>query len=1011
MAGWECPALPARWGQVQHPAFVGRQRETAALREAWGLAARGFRQVVFIGGQPGVGKSRFVAEMATALHSEHASVLLGGCVSALGAPYQPFVEPIAALTAGIEEGVLVVDARDADHRRAAGAGHLGSLRILTGVGPAATTMSHPDNGRAWSPAPAADHQFAPQLFEACVQVVIAAALVRPLVLVLEDMQWAGDSALGLLRYLVARTADCPLLILATQRTSVPDRSAGLVSTVAQLYRLDGVRRIDLEGLTTEDIADYLADVAGAGSRRDRGSAAVLRDLTGGNPFLLREVWRELDSLGGLSALRVMNLQTPESLRDTVAHRLSGLPTAHRRTVEVAAVIGEEFSIPLLAAVLAGAQGPSEAAARTFAGLDAATALGLLESVRGPEGGYRFPHGLARQAVLDTVGDFQRASDNAAVAAVLEGMPAADLRVQRLADHYAAAAVLGFADKAMRYLAEAAEAAQTGLAHGDAARLFERAAGVATTRAQRDDLRLKAARGYLRSSRFGQARELNELVAASAAGVDRLRAAIGYEAASWRSGRPGERPVELLTSALNGVTLQEHDALHIRAIAALGRAYSFTGDVGRAREFGQRATLLARETGDERLLAAVLQIGLQMAATPRGLTEKLASVTEIRELTERIRDLRHLGAASYHRAAICYIQGDPQELAAAHNDLSRMARVTGQQFWEWVDTCVTFGMHVMNAEFSAARRDIDNGQGFGRDFEPVHDTDGASALQNFIVRREIGGLDNVRQLISGEESVTDQWAPGLLALYCELGLRPPARRVLQHLLERELARHQASATWPFVLSVLAEAAVWLGDHAAAEQLHPLVMEYQGLNLLGGEFLAVVGSADRQIGAIESVLGWPTAAAHFAAALEMDGRMGSPLHVATTLATEVAHLRRVGDSPERLAQQSAAAHKLCAQYGLVRVQRMLDEAVPPHRSARGADGLTARETDVLRLLGGGMSNRRIARHLAISENTAANHVRSILMKTGSANRTQAALYASTHGLLPGAAVAERSERHRM
>ena len=67
MAGWECPALPARWGQVQHPAFVGRQRETAALREAWGLVARGLRQVVFIGGQPGVGKSRFVAEMATAL--------------------------------------------------------------------------------------------------------------------------------------------------------------------------------------------------------------------------------------------------------------------------------------------------------------------------------------------------------------------------------------------------------------------------------------------------------------------------------------------------------------------------------------------------------------------------------------------------------------------------------------------------------------------------------------------------------------------------------------------------------------------------------------------------------------------------------------------------------------------------------------------------------------------------------------------------------------------------------
>jgi DNA-binding NarL/FixJ family response regulator len=62
-----------------------------------------------------------------------------------------------------------------------------------------------------------------------------------------------------------------------------------------------------------------------------------------------------------------------------------------------------------------------------------------------------------------------------------------------------------------------------------------------------------------------------------------------------------------------------------------------------------------------------------------------------------------------------------------------------------------------------------------------------------------------------------------------------------------------------------------------------------------------------------------------------------------------------------------------------------------------GLTAREAEVLCLLGSGLSNRRIARALVISENTAANHVRNILMKTGAANRTQAAMYAAAHGLL--------------
>ena len=85
------------------------------------------------------------------------------------------------------------------------------------------------------------------------------------------------------------------------------------------------------------------------------------------------------------------------------------------------------------------------------------------------------------------------------------------------------------------------------------------------------------------------------------------------------------------------------------------------------------------------------------------------------------------------------------------------------------------------------------------------------------------------------------------------------------------------------------------------------------------------------------------------------------------------------------------------------RQLEALVPigiPH-PARGPrdrnEGLTQRETEVVRLLGEGLSNREIANRLVISENTAANHVRSILAKTGSENRTQAALYASAHGLL--------------
>ena len=169
---------------------------------------------------------------------------------------------------------------------------------------------------------------------------------------------------------------------------------------------------------------------------------------------------------------------------------------------------------------------------------------------------------------------------------------------------------------------------------------------------------------------------------------------------------------------------------------------------------------------------------------------------------------------------------------------------------------------------------------------------------------------------------------------------------------------------------------------------------------------MGSADRLLGSLESLLEIDTAQDRFEAALDMDTRMDSPLHIASSLTATVTHLRRTGDGSLRAAELAERARVLCAQHGLVRVRRLLDAAeqraaptsapTPPRRPEQPA-GLTPGRRRCLGLLGSGLSNRRIARALVISENTAANHVRNILMKTGAANRTQAAMYAAAHGLL--------------
>ncbi|MGY1703438.1 AAA family ATPase [Geodermatophilus sp. SYSU D00697] len=954
MSGWTPPALPARWTRAARPFFVGRRGELACLEDLWTAVLGGARQVAFLGGEPGAGKSRLLAEFCTLLHDRGAAVLLGTCAAELGPPYQPFVEPIEALLPAAEPG----SAREA-------------LSRLVGR---ADDTAEPDTRR--------------ELYDAAVDAVRTLTRTGPAVLALEDVHWAGSAGLQLLGHLVERTAESPLLVLATHRTTAPERSAALTGTIAQLYRLDGVRRLDLGGLDTEDIAEYLAHEARLPLHRARVSAALLRDRTGGNPFLLRELLRDAAVPG---AVPDPAAATPLSVRDMTAGRLERLTAPERQTLELAAVVGEE---PDLATVLAVS---SWSADTTLAALDTAVAFGLLE----PSGAaFRFPHSLARQAVLDLMPATRRAREHLRVAAVLEasGTPS-DRRTQRLAHHYAQGAALGAADQAVRYLTEAAEAASRSLAHEDAARWFEQAAALAEDPPDRHRLLLSAASAHLLGGDFARARALFAEVAGAAAARDRLAAAIGFEAASWRPGLPGQRAVELLTEALRGVPHDPADPLYVRGLAGLGRALAFLGATEQAAELGRRSVELARALGDDVLLAAVLEASLWNGLHPADGPAKLARATELSALAHRIRDLSPLGPAGFWRAAIAYQQGDPEELAAAYWDVLRMARATGEAYFEYVAGCIRYGRQFLAGDFTGADRTCEQllelGETFGTD-----DTEGSTAVQTFMVRRETGSLEAVRALVSGEESPEEHWAPGLLALYTELRLDRPAHRLLRWLVDGGLERYE-DAQWPCVLAFVGEAALHLGDEEVLRALRPRIAEYSGTNLRAGQFVALFGSADRYLGQVDAALGRATAVPLLEAALEMDTRMGAVVHRAQSLAALADHLRRHGDPGRRARALAEEAGQLARDLGLRRVLRALGPApVPgPAASPTRPAGLTAREAEVLRLLGEGLLNREISARLVISENTVANHVRSILAKTGAGNRTQAAMYAAAHGLLDG------------
>ncbi|HSK98400.1 MAG TPA: AAA family ATPase, partial [Euzebyales bacterium] len=752
MSAWIPPRLPIEipgGGSV----FIGRHDQLARFEQIWAAVLEGHRQVVFVGGEPGVGKTRLVAEISTTLHSHGATVLWGASTADVEIPYRPFVIAIERLLASAPAGAMAA---------VLGSSASQLLRLTPQI-----RRHRPDLGA--HDGVDSDQRLA--LFDAVLDLLVALAQRGPVVVVLEDLHWATAPTRELMAHLVQSSARVRVLIIVTHRTTAPDRSDDFTYLMADLYRHDGVSRIDLGGLATEEVADYLAGEAGMPRAAALRSAAVLRDQTGGNPFFLRELWRDLAAEGGVDALRSARFRAPASVQDTLERRLAALPDAHADVVELAAVVGNAFDLAVLL------EASDHARDVTLAAVDAGVGAGLFAIDPASSGRYHFLHALARQAVLDRLPPTRRVRHHISVAQALEGGQADGPEiVAQLAHHYDMGQALGHADDAVRYLTRAAEHAVGSLAHTDAARLFARAADISAGDgpAQRD-LLFAAARNHIAAGDFAEARRLCEHLGKSEDPDTVLRAAICYEEASWRPGMEGQRAVELLEEALRRRDADPDDPVYIRGLASLGRALSFTGADRPAREVGERAIALARRAGDERLVAHALCGSLWRGMTPALAPVLLERAVELTELGRWHCNSDHLGSAAFFRAVFGYLRGLPGEWTAGQHDLARAVRSGGQPFYRYVDGCGVYARQFVRGDLAGAARTVAGLDALGADFGP-HATDGSYGVQVFMLQRVSGELEQVRPLIRGTERTDDHWAPGLLALYTEFGMKAAARRV-------------------------------------------------------------------------------------------------------------------------------------------------------------------------------------------------------------------------------------------
>ncbi|WP_129337660.1 ATP-binding protein [Cellulomonas endophytica] len=425
--------------------FVGRDVELGRLRGAAAAALAGTATFVLVEGDPGIGKTRLLEELARTC-APVAAVAWGRCSEPGTAPdYWPWLEVLRAVVAA----GLVPDPPPA-------------LAPLLG-GPAAPG----DPGVA---APREDRRFG--VLQAAVDVLRDAARGRPVVLLLEDLHWADPASAELLEHLAVRLHDAPVLVVATLRELELGRDDAVVRAVGAVVRRSGLR-LHLAGMTATATAT-LADAA-AGDAVPPAVAAAVHRRAEGNPFFVAELTRLLAGTGRLDdPAAVDRAEVPAGVRDVVRSRLSVLPEETRRLLEVAAVAGREVDLALL--VRAAGVDLDTCLDR----LEPAVAARVLVPVVESPGRHRFAHALVREAALADLPSVRAARWHVRVADALRATVGWEDAAQVVADHLWQAAPLVGAARAAQALEEAAEVALRRTAYEAAQSQLERALALRRT---------------------------------------------------------------------------------------------------------------------------------------------------------------------------------------------------------------------------------------------------------------------------------------------------------------------------------------------------------------------------------------------------------------------------------------------------------------------------------------------------------------------------------------------------
>jgi DNA-binding SARP family transcriptional activator len=846
--------------QVGSPAFIGREPEFERAMRARSATAEGALALLIITGEPGIGKTRLAAEVARACSDLGDLVLYGRCDEAPLSSFQGFRQALSRVVS-----TPVGRAALADIGPSAGP--------LCQVIPEAGGLADPEPDHTVSGAEA--ERF--QSFEAVVALVGSLARSCPVVLVLEDLQWADAPTVSLLEHLARSEVDVPVLVIATCRDTEVGGTGWLSEGLVGLWRSTDVTRLDLAGLSSSTSFALFRDAVGSDGAPEEESlgssgpelrgaelrGAELRDYTGGNPFFLQEVASDVLARGSpldeiLPAVTASGSSVPERLRDLVHWRLTRLSDPCTQVLSVASLMGSHFEVGTVLA----ATDFDETTVLSL--VDEALAAGVISEIVDQPDCYEFVHDVVRQTLDVDLGSARRIRTHLRIARVLEERYGTDAtRAPEIALHYCGGIAAGSAERACFYSRAAGIAALSEVAYESAAALFLQALEISTDHFPEDhagrmdlllllaDALVKAGRLLEADQRFEQAFEegrrsgRHDVVAA---------AALGFGGVLPAGAEPSDTGRRLLRTALGDL---DHDDLKNRALA-LGRLAHwehFSLSRPERRELADEAVAIARGLKDPLTLAATIEYRYWALCGPDEVDRQIRAGQAIRQIGEELeapelvlRGMKCELHAQFEAGAFVKANQLAHEMRQLADQVRQPEYLRLGFMWD----SLTAGIqgHFDEAERSAAEAfDIFRRSG--------HSQAGAIAvglsmtwlwLQGRIAEME----PMLEEHRTGRSSLGEQALLAWIAV--EAGRHETAAAMLAGLSPESVATADRNFHWWYTVAGLSHAVLQLDDARWAGALYDLITPFASHNCRVGQ-ATFLGSASYYLGSLATVAGRP------------------------------------------------------------------------------------------------------------------------------------------------------------